>query len=376
MTNEELKNRIKWGYKRDHKDERDYLMTVSRREIETLPPSAILNDKTPVEDQGNLGSCTGNAGDNAFKIRDLLVTGDFFNGSRLALYYWAREIDGDVSEDNGSELRTMAQVLAKKGVPPETDWPYITSKFAIKPPANVDADAAKSVATKYYRVDGNTPTETLNNIKAAISTNYPVMFGFDVYNNFFDIDSSGNMPMGAGGLAGGHAVCVVGYDDTHANIDGSKGALFIKNSWGSGWGANGYFWMPYNYVIIANDNVGDAWEIIDESDFVPVPPIPNPVPTCCFLTSSAANPGLGKSVTLTATLYDATAWKGIPKKTLLIYHYLKNIRYDDGTVTTSWTGSATFKQQFTTAGTRPYYVSFKGDATYKASTSGMGLFVK
>jgi C1A family cysteine protease len=211
--------------------------------------------------------------------------GHFFNGSRLALYYWAREMDGSQNEDAGSYLRTMAAVLAKKGVPLETLWPYVESRFATKPPANVDAEAIKSTCTKYYRVDGSTPTETLNNIKAAISTSYPVMFGFNVYKNFFNIGVDGNMPMGAGDLAGGHAVSVQGYNDTHANIDGSNGALFIKNSWGTGWGAKGYFWMPYNYVIKANNDVGDAWEIIDESDFVtpPTPPTPpTPVPSKCF----------------------------------------------------------------------------------------------
>lgn len=270
------------GYRRDKPDPRDYKMRVSREEIATLPPAVILNDKTPVEDQGSLGSCVGNAGDNVFKLRDFLVTNDYFNGSRLALYYWDREMDGSVNEDAGSYLRTMAAVLAKKGVPPETLWPYIESRFATKPSANVDAEAIKCTCTKYYRVDGNTPTETLNNIKAAISTSYPVMFGFDVYNNFFNISPDGNMPMGAGGLAGGHAVCVTGYDDTHANIDGSRGALYIKNSWGTGWGAKGYFWMPYNYVIKASDNVGDAWEVIDESDFV-IPSPPTPTPSKCFL---------------------------------------------------------------------------------------------
>ena len=269
------------GYKKDIPDARDYKMKVSMRELATLPPAVILNDKTPVEDQGNLGSCVANAGDNTFKLRDFIVTGNFFNGSRLALYYWDREADGTVDSDGGSYLRTMATVLADKGVPPEKLWPYVESKFKTKPPASVESEAIKSHADTYYRVDGETPQETLTNIKAAIASYYPVMLGFTVYNNFFNIDSSGNMPMGAGGIAGGHAVTVTGYDDTHSNLDGSNGALFIKNSWGPGWGAKGYFWMPYMIVIKASSDVSDAWEIIDESDFmnpIPVDPV-DPTPT-------------------------------------------------------------------------------------------------
>jgi hypothetical protein len=40
---------------------------------------------------------------------------------------------------------------------------------------------------------------------------------------------------------GGHAMLMVGYDDT-------KKAFRVKNSWGSGWGDNGYVWMSYDFV--------------------------------------------------------------------------------------------------------------------------------
>jgi C1A family cysteine protease len=43
-----------------------------------------------------------------------------------------------------------------------------------------------------------------------------------------------------------HAVVVVGASD-HP----TKGfrRLLIRNSWGSGWGAAGYAWLPTNYLI-------------------------------------------------------------------------------------------------------------------------------
>ena len=52
---------------------------------------------------------------------------------------------------------------------------------------------------------------------------------------------------------GGHAMCVIGYDDRK---DG--GAFEIMNSWGTDWGQNGYFMMPYSYA--ANPNLcSDFW---------------------------------------------------------------------------------------------------------------------
>lgn len=45
-----------------------------------------------------------------------------------------------------------------------------------------------------------------------------------------------------------HAIMIVGWDD-------SKGAWRIKNSWGTGWGENGYAWVKYNHNAIGWDTV-------------------------------------------------------------------------------------------------------------------------
>ncbi len=59
------------------------------------------------------------------------------------------------------------------------------------------------------------------------------------------------MPGPAENTIGGHAVLAVGYDD-------SKSAFIIRNSWGSGWGLAGYFYMPYTYITNA-DLADDFW---------------------------------------------------------------------------------------------------------------------
>ncbi|MGD0717871.1 MAG: C1 family peptidase [Halobacteriota archaeon] len=257
------------GYIPDKPDSRDYLFVARPEAVAALPPSALLNDQTPVEDQGNLGSCTGNAGDNVFKIRDFLVTGTYFNGSRLALYKWARDHDGSTG-DAGSTLRSMAWVLANKGVPPESEWPYDISQYDVEPPDNVAQDAKKDEATKYYRVDGSAQQQTLTNIKTALSQGYPVMLGITAYDSIFKVGSDGNIPMPQRGErpAGGHAIAIVGYDDAHDNGDGTKGALKMKNSWGTTWAANGYGWLSYRYVLdLKEGGVQDCWVLAAESEF-------------------------------------------------------------------------------------------------------------
>jgi len=92
------------------------------------------------------------------------------------------------------------------------------------------------IADWTWIANGSPPSaETL---KDAIYTYGPVVAGFDVYYDFFYY-STGVYSHIWGEYVGGHAVLVVGWDD-------SSSAFIVKNSWGTEWGESGYFRISYD----------------------------------------------------------------------------------------------------------------------------------
>ncbi|MCD6372775.1 MAG: C1 family peptidase, partial [Thermococcus sp.] len=63
---------------------------------------------------------------------------------------------------------------------------------------------------------------------------------------------------------GGHAVTIVGYDDTVETPDG-YGVIKIANSWGSDWGDNGYFYVSYDDIRFGEESWGMAWVYVPKA---------------------------------------------------------------------------------------------------------------
>jgi C1A family cysteine protease len=218
----------------------------------SLPFIDLRPMDSPIFDQGALGSCTGNALAGALEFLEKKDKVPYIELSRLFIYYDERVAENTISIDSGAQIRDGIKTLAKLGVCSETCWPYDIEKFAIQPGHNCYKEAAKHRILTYYRLN------TLDDMVHCLNSGYPFVFGFSVYSNFEseDVAKTGivGMPATNESLLGGHAVMAIGYDNNTQRF-------LVRNSWGAGWGQQGYFTIPFAYL--ENRNLSDdIWVIL------------------------------------------------------------------------------------------------------------------
>lgn len=245
-----------YGWNPDLPDHRDMQFSVVRQEALAVPVPTLVDLRPqcpPVYDQGQLGSCTANAIGAAFQFELLKQKLPSFNPSRLFIYYNERVLEGQVKTDSGAQIRDGVKSVATQGVCDELLWPYVVSKFATKPMKGLYTKALKNKAIQYTRLNNT----AINELKACLASGSPFVFGFTVYQSFEGdaVAKTGILPMPATSESaiGGHAVMAVGYDD-------AQNAFIVRNSWGSTWGLQGYFYMPYAYITDTN-LADDFWTI-------------------------------------------------------------------------------------------------------------------
>jgi C1A family cysteine protease len=230
-------------------DHRDFKFIASVATA-SLPASVDLRPQFPMVpfDQGRLGSCVAQATAAAIQFDRYKQKKISYTPSRLFIYYNARALQGQVNEDAGTTVTSAMKTVNHDGACSESNWTYNIAKFAVKPSAKAYREALKAQVVAYYRLNN-----TLDEMKTCLASGFPFVCGVTVYGSFISHTTavSGDVPIPSKTepLLGGHAILIVGYDD-------ATGKFIGRNSWGTNWGKQGYFTIPYEYLT----NPSLAWD--------------------------------------------------------------------------------------------------------------------
>lgn len=205
------------------------------KELDKEPPPALLNTQdyfdwrysggvTPVKDQANCGSCWDFAATGAFESSVLILTGAELDLSEQQVL----SCNTGGSSCGGGWMEDAYALFAGYGAVLENCMPYQADD-------NVPCTQENCEPVAWIASWEDIPNN-VSSIKNALLTG-PVSTTFMVWPDFqwncYWHNDTGDL---------NHAVVIVGWDD---NMCGGQGAWIIKNSWGTSWGDNGYFYMPY-----------------------------------------------------------------------------------------------------------------------------------
>jgi C1A family cysteine protease len=218
-------------------DLRDAALVLPNYYTGILPASHSLN-MPPVGDQKKQGSCI------AFSA-GYAVMGYYINrssnGNYSATYLASPKFlynQCKISSDcmSGSNYPRALSVLKDKGICTWADMPYNDAECSQQPTISQLNFAARYRLRSWSYI----PLTNIDILKRYLMSGYPLMVAISVYDNLFGY-SGGLYNSFSGVSKGGHAVCIVGYNE-------NSRAFKIQNSWGSGWGDNGNFWVTYDFL--------------------------------------------------------------------------------------------------------------------------------
>jgi len=241
----------KYGWRPDKPDHRDLVCNLrAKRGVSKNVDLRTTGHLPPVYDQGQLGSCTGNAIAGAVEYGMRAQGKHDFIPSRLFIYYNERQMEGTTNTDAGAEERDGIKSVATVGVCSENVWPYDISKFSDRPSDAAYTEARKEIIKQYSRVPVKLP-----NMQNVLTHGIPIVFGMSIYESFESdaVSQTGMVPMPdpSEKNLGGHCMLIVGSNDTH---------FIVRNSWGEEWGDKGYCYIPHEYLT--NENLADDfWAI-------------------------------------------------------------------------------------------------------------------
>ena len=219
---------------------------VAFQDVVADQPIASLKAFVPqIKNQGGYGTCVGWS--SAYYGRTILnarlenlkdQTEITKNAFSPVFTYLHSNVDNDYNCQGGAYINKAMRTMVEMGTPYFKDYNVMCDTDI---PESLIKLASENKIKDFTRLFGKNDSDALKveSVKRSLINGNPVVMGFIVENslytakNVFEPDNAG--------ASGGHAMCIVGYDDTKYG-----GAFEVVNSWGKTWGNDGFIWVRYS----------------------------------------------------------------------------------------------------------------------------------
>src|SRR3954449_6444863 len=206
-----------------------------------LPTSVDLSQNAPaIGDQGQVGSCAPWA--IGYGILGYYAKTQPHAGAPFAALSLYNIVNGGV--DGGSRSTDIYAALQAKGIVEQSVWSHGAADYRTQPNGTEASNALKHRTSggSYLFSCQNQGTSVTPESETALAAGKPVAIGLPIYTPFEYLNASDSVMTPAkatGTMLGGHMVAAYGYDST---------GVKIANSWGTGWGRNGWGTLSWDFV--------------------------------------------------------------------------------------------------------------------------------
>jgi C1A family cysteine protease len=208
-------------------------VTTSGREFPEIFDWREMNGVTSVKNQGNCGSCWAFAALAVLESQLLIHTGVEYNLSEQHLV----DCDPFSWGCGGGNMESAWMYMEWEPARLESDYPYEAS----------DEECRAELHPGYVRTIGyDAYAGSVDAIKEALMDYGPLATSMGANSQFQNY--SGGCYADDANTPTNHGVVIVGWDDTVCE----GGSWIVKNSWGTQWGENGYFYIRRGDLRLGN----------------------------------------------------------------------------------------------------------------------------
>ena len=222
---------------KDPFDPRLYQLSNIQPKIVSLPKIFDLRPQMSPVIRQNWGSCWAASSTAVKEYLDSVECGKNINLSEKFVYYTGKKISG-LYNIEGDYIISALKALCLHGAPLIEDYPDTSEKdwktyINTTPPLEIYEKAKKYRGKTYWAV-----RKSLEDFRQSMyQQKAPIVFGMRWFESYNKTNTDGSLPLPGGKDLGGHCLAIAGFLEDR---------LIIKNSFGTGYGDNGYIYIPFN----------------------------------------------------------------------------------------------------------------------------------